>query len=136
MEAPGGEGKAEVLWPQLTVTRAGAMLGDRFVGRPSNGLLAMTVRAETGAVQKRIAAAGGASSRARPLWAADYFVGGFGATTACFWVPMPSRAHTAVSPARIQRGSARSMFVPAGDPPEMRSPGPMVRLLVAKVTSS
>ena len=49
------------------------------------------------------------------------------ATTGCRCVPMPSIVHMAVSPARIQRGSARSMFVPAGLPPAITSPGFSVR---------
>ena len=53
------------------------------------------------------------------------------ATTECFCVPMPSIVHTAVSPARIQRGSARSMLVPAGLPPEIMSPGLSVRMFDA-----
>jgi len=53
------------------------------------------------------------------------------ATTEWRWVPMPSTVQMAVSPARIQRGSARSMFVPAGLPPEIRSPGFRVRMFDA-----
>ena len=53
------------------------------------------------------------------------------ATTAWVCVPTPSIVHTAVSPARIHRGSASSMFVPAGLPPEITSPGLSVKIIDA-----
>ena len=61
----------------------------------------------------------------------DQFVDVASGTTECFWAPMPSIVQTAVSPARIQRGSARSMFVPAGLPPDTISPGLSVRMFDA-----
>src|SRR5678815_1913391 len=45
-------------------------------------------------------------------------------------------SHLAVSPARIQRGSGRSRFVPAGLPPEITSPGLSVVMFEANDSSS
>jgi hypothetical protein len=51
--------------------------------------------------------------------------------TECRCAPIPAISQTAVSPARIQRGSARSMLVPAGLPAAMMSPGRSVRMFDA-----
>ena len=53
------------------------------------------------------------------------------ATTGLVSAPIPSMLHVAVSPGRIQRGSARSMLVPAGLPPAITSPALSVRMLEA-----
>src|SRR4051794_23044081 len=51
------------------------------------------------------------------------FDGYFCDTMLCRCSPTPSTLHTPTSPAFIQRGLLRSMFVPGGDPAEIMSPG-------------